>query len=100
MRHESTAHKYGKFYWCIGVSKDVSENGEIYAHADWIELQAGALVLQRAKSAGDEGTINEATGGRQILLTLAPGQWKYAFAASVLDGHAVAVEHWPGEIAE
>jgi hypothetical protein len=33
-----------------------------------------------------------------ICLTLAPGPWTAAFAASLIDGNAIAVEHWEDEV--
>lgn len=78
------AAKYGRYYWCIKT--DLSTDGEIYVHADRMRLDQGAMIFE--------------SDGDQVRLILAPGTWKAAFAASVIDGHAVAVEHWKGEIAD
>jgi len=77
--------KYGKYYWC--VKTHLSESGEIYANADEaLVTETGDLVLRRT---GD----NEHT-----TLILAQGEWKACFAASVMDGTPVAVDHWEGEL--
>jgi hypothetical protein len=74
---------YGKYYWCIksGLSKD----GEIYVYADIATVNDnGDLILSQ-----DSGVIN---------LSVAKGSWNACFAASVIDGSAIAVEHWEGEV--
>jgi hypothetical protein len=86
--------RYGGKYWCI--KSPASEDGEIYVMADRLEVtEAGALIAwggNRAKS--------DAPGpDMQIpVLVLAAGHWTVAYAASILDGSAVAVEVWKGEI--
>ena len=77
---------YGALYWC--VKTDLSESGEIYLHADRTEIVDGILLFWR--ETGD--------GKPFVNLAIAPGQWRALFAASVMDGHAVAVEHWAGEV--
>lgn len=79
--------KYGGYYWCI--KSDQSGSGEIYAHADRVEVTAGGdLVLWRER----DGRAPETN------LALARGQWSAVYAASCIDGSAVAVEHWQGEV--
>ncbi len=74
--------QYGDFYWC--VKTPLSENGEVYVHADRIEYFQGVLIL---------------VGHHDVpVLSFAAGQWLACFAASVLDGAAVAVAHWKGEV--
>jgi hypothetical protein len=87
----SEAHRYGRHYWCVKTPR--SKSGEVYVHADEVQIVDGALVLIR--KADDEK-------GRPALpnLAFAPGHWCAFFAASVLDGNPVAVEHWKGEIDE
>jgi hypothetical protein len=48
-------------------------------------MRDGCLIFT---AGGDYGTN----------MIFAAGQWQAAFAASCIDGHAVAVEHWPGEV--
>jgi hypothetical protein len=80
---------YGRFYWCIGVAEAICKAGQVYVHADRIELENGALLC-----------VRDATDDKDRLVSLAfaPGEWRYFFGASVFDGHAVSVEHWDGEI--
>lgn len=77
--------RYGDYYWCVKTS--LSENGEIYLYADRASIEAGVLTFSRLRGEEFEPT-----------LVLAPGQWTACFAASLLDGNAVAVEHWKGEV--
>ena len=76
--------KYGQYYWCVKVTKGISESGEIYVHADNISTSDnGAIVF-----GGNTGPN----------LIIPSGKWLAVYAASVLDGSAVAVEHWKGEV--
>ena len=80
--------EHGQYYWC--VKKLLSEDGEIYVNADDARiLPDGSLVLVRHKEDG---------GDRCVNLALAPAQRTCVFMASLLDGSAVAVDHWKGEI--
>jgi hypothetical protein len=81
------ASDYGGFYWC--AKTDLSESGEIYVFADEVRYLPTGGVLFVAKRRDDGETTN---------LALAAGQWTAVFAASCWDGHAVAVEHWKGEV--
>jgi hypothetical protein len=86
----SNASKYGGIYW--GVRSELSQTGEIYVHADTVEVTPnGELIFWHNN---EDGTHRHQTLG------FAPGSWACFFAASVEDGHAVAVEHWDGEAAE
>lgn len=77
--------KYGRWYWCIKT--DLSKDGEIYVMADETQVTSnGTLVMKR-------------TDPPQPNLVIAAGHWTSFYAASVLDGSAVAVELWKGEIA-
>lgn len=82
------AGQYGRRYWCIGLSDQ--EHTEIYVYADGIESADGSLCAWRRESDG---------GDLVKTLGFAAGQWAFFYAASVLDGHAVAAMHWPGQIA-
>lgn len=84
----SGAEQFGRFYWCIKVPVPVSGNGEIYVYAD--EMEIGSDGSLRAIKQIDEG--------HHYNLVLASGSWLVFYAASLLDGSAVAVEHWEGEI--
>lgn len=76
-------NNYGDYYWC--VKSNLSDNGEIYLHATRIEITQNGDILFFGKD-------------DIIMLSIAKNNWSAFFAASLLDGAAVAVEHWPGEI--
>jgi hypothetical protein len=80
--------QYGDGYWCVGLA----DGTEVHAHADEVRVESsGALVLVRAPK-GEKA--------EQVNLAFATGQWRFVFAASTHDGHAVAASHWPGQIVE
>ncbi len=86
----ANAENSGRYYWCIKVTDQLSENGEIYAYADAVVTNPdGSLALISHK--GDK---------EQVTLLIAAGEWLALYAASLMDGSAVSVEHWKGEIAE
>ncbi|HEV8714710.1 MAG TPA: hypothetical protein VGX03_18005, partial [Candidatus Binatia bacterium] len=77
------------FYWCVGTTEQGQNGKPVEAHvmADNIQITAGsALVLLR--------------GDKTVNLAFAPGAWQFVYAASVLDGSPIAVEHWPGQVEE
>lgn len=83
----SNATRYGQYYWCIVL--DDEDSTEIYAHADEITYDDGNVTLWHHT---EEGPATP-------TISIAKGHWKYTFAASCMDGHAVAAEHWKGQIA-
>jgi hypothetical protein len=79
------AEKYGNYYFGVKVDKSIAKSGEIFAFAESVEVSAnGDLVFY------------EKTKQEQMLpsLIIKSDKWSIMFAASVLDGHAVSVEHW------
>ncbi|MEU6616707.1 hypothetical protein [Streptomyces parvus] len=70
----------GNWYHRIQTAK----GEDVYVHGDEVEFKDGALIVWRVK---DDGT-------RFVNIAFAPGQWANIYAASVMDGHAVAVDHW------
>ena len=89
----SNASNYGNLYWCVKTT--MSKDGEIYLHADSVRFTStGDVVFSNAP--------NPAKGDTEPtpMLALASGHWTALYAASTLDGHAVAVEHWKGEVVE
>jgi hypothetical protein len=89
----SNASNYGNLYWCVKTT--MSKDGEIYLHADSVRFTpTGDVVFSNAP--------NPAKGDTEPtpMLALASGHWTALYAASTLDGHAVAVEHWKGEAVE
>jgi hypothetical protein len=88
--------KYGARYWCVKVPISLSPDGEIYVYADRVDLVSGALVFVSDAIVTHNGPDTVAQPG----LSIAAGSWIAVFAASVIDGSAVAVEHWKDEVAE
>lgn len=85
---ESNTNRYGRYYYCVKAPR-ISADGEIYAMADEVVIdKSGALVLNHVTEHGN----------RQINLIVASGEWDAVYAASVIDGAAVAVERWEGEV--
>src|SRR5262249_50135886 len=84
--------RYGSHYWCI--KSTLAQDGEIFLNADRIEVSPfGALLCYGAFSSTWERT--DVDDARRIpLVAFAPGQWLAFFAASCMDGHAIAVAHW------
>lgn len=86
----SGPENYGKYYWCVHVSKKIAAEREIYLHADAVTVEPdGSLWFYYMR----ESAIVPS-------LVLSAGTWQYFYAASVLDGSVVAVEHWAEEIDE
>lgn len=82
---------YGNFYWCVKVDRDISPDGEIYLMANSVEMDtSGSLRFK--------GNRNKDGGYTVDNLIIGPGKWKAVYAASMLDGAAVAVEYWKSEI--
>ncbi len=94
----SDARDYGSRYWCAKVPKELSKSGEIYVFADEVHIDPSGAVLfvSYAQVRNSDGDL--LTTKALPYLVLPPGQWYAVFAASCLDGHAVAVEHWKGEV--
>ncbi len=78
-REREGRERYGEYYWCVGLV----DGTEIHLHADDLHFDDGALILERVKE--DRSTVN---------MAFAAGRWSFVYAASVIDGGAVAVEHW------
>src|SRR5262252_5493200 len=76
---------YGRYYWC--VKTDLSENGEILVYADEVRYTPNGGVLFLGSYLGK----HEEVEGARITLGLAAGQWSTVYAASCLNGGAVAV---------
>jgi hypothetical protein len=80
MSHGEGSSDYGELFWKIGLP----DGRQVSIHADAIDVVDGALVT---KSHG-KALPNEFAG-----LILAPGQWEYAYAASVFEGNAIAIDY-------
>jgi hypothetical protein len=83
---------YGDLYWCVKVPRSVAKSGEIYLYAKALDIQQGHLVA--VANDRNDGTP------RPPLFAMAPGRWIAYYGASVIDGSAVCVEHWAGELLE
>lgn len=81
----SKPENYGNYYWCIRLN----EKEEVYAFADIVNNVNGTLLLLRDEK-------DEKTGESKVTVNLAfaPGHWERIYAASLIDGGPVAVEHW------
>jgi len=86
--------RYGTKYFCVGVPKMICPTRQIYVNADRIEINTGALICWGGFRQYDHVIVDSDV----INLAFAPGHWTYVFAASVIDGSAVAVDHWEGEV--
>jgi hypothetical protein len=75
-----SAADYGKYFWHIETHKT-----GVMANADRAAVEHGCLMLFRD---GDK----EKGRPEQLLLAYAPGQWLSFGAASVMDGHRIAVD--------
>jgi hypothetical protein len=79
----SSASDYGAHYWCV-----TGEGEPVRLYADRLEVTAcGALVAWGGYRRGSGHAERE-----QPLWAAAPGQWRAYFAASLIDGRAVAVD--------
>ncbi|HET9326426.1 MAG TPA: hypothetical protein VFQ05_06635 [Candidatus Eisenbacteria bacterium] len=82
------ATDYGSYYWCAILAD--TKRTEVYVMADKATTDGGTLTFwQQREDKPDQPTV-----------AFAPGKWLAFYAASCMDGHAVAVEHWPGQIAK
>lgn len=71
---DAALKKHGKLYWRI-----VGEVGDIHLYADRVQFVDGAAIF---------------TQGDELRFAAASGEWRHIYAASCLDGGAIAVEHW------
>lgn len=87
----SVTSPYGKLYYCIKVTSDLARDGEIYVRADEVSSTLdGALQIQAKGQDDDAAPL--------LTLLLPAGKWLAVYAASAIDGSAVAVDHWEGEV--
>lgn len=79
----SSPNEYGAHYWCI-----TGDGAPVFLYADRIEVTTcGALVAW-----GGYRRQNSRPDREQPLWAAAPGTWKSFYAASLIDGHPVALE--------
>ena len=77
--------RYGNFYYCVKTNLS-EQTGEIYVLADHVRISEGGFL----------GFY----GGERDGLTIgfASGSWQAVYLASGIDGSAVAVDKWEGEV--
>jgi len=85
----------GNLYFCVKVPIWVCKKGEIYIWADEWDMVNGHLIFYLLQDGEPKNMVRPK---RALNMAFAPGQWNTVFAASVLDGNAIAVEHWEGEV--
>lgn len=88
--------RYGNNYFCAKVKNTLSPKGEIYVMADRVEVTAGGDLVFWGSFHGRYS--DERVEPKTVNLAVAKGDWHAVFAASLMDGHAVAVEHWDREV--
>lgn len=70
-------HRCGDLYWCISLA----DGKTVLAYADEVSIKPdGSLILYNPEE--------------QFNLAFAAGRWVSIYAASVVDGGAVAVDAW------
>lgn len=82
-----SGNKYGRLFWRVGLS----DGTQIALYADKVEVDSvGALhaVASSVKPDEETGEHNVYPG-----LVVAPGQWAWVYAASMIDGTAIVVDH-------
>lgn len=84
------AINYGTFYW--GIYTKETEGDCIYLYADTVNVAPdGSLVFTSQSEKNPE---------KQTRFIVASGKWTIVFAASMMDGSPVAVDHWKEQISE
>jgi hypothetical protein len=79
----SSANEYGAHYWCV-----TCDGEPFFLYADRIEVTACGALVAWGGYRKDGGHVER----EQQLWAAAPGHWKTFFAASLIDGRAVALE--------
>ncbi|WP_298827053.1 hypothetical protein [uncultured Piscinibacter sp.] len=79
----STASDYGTHYWCATGDSD-----SVRVYADRMEVTSSGALVAWGGYRKEGGHVER----EQQLWGAAPGQWRAFFAASLLDGRAVAIE--------
>lgn len=86
------ANQYGQFYWLVELGNDEW----VSVHANRVEVSGGAVVFYGSGHEAGEGGPDYDRPKRPDypVIAFGSGQWKTFYAASVLDGHPVAVDRW------
>lgn len=76
---------YGNRYWCVRVNEEVCPTKEIFVWGNFFQINSN----------GDLTIIGNTKDGHDLfVLALSKGSWNCIYAASALDGYAIATEHW------
>ena len=79
----------GKDYWCVKLSKPIiDKETEIYIKADNIYFEDDFIIFGK----------DTKEGLRKTFITFHKDFVACFFRASLMDGSAIDVEHWTGEI--
>jgi hypothetical protein len=82
----ASCEKYGRYFW--QVETNTTKTGFTALYADEMSVEGDALVFyQRFK--GDVKLDRD-----QVLFILPGGSWTRAWAASMIDGQPVCVDHF------
>lgn len=79
--------KAGEYYFCVKTK--LSPDGEIYVHGDSVDFtpNGGVTFWKHFED-----------GKRVPTFAASNGQWIAVYVASIIDGGAIGVEHWKGEV--
>lgn len=73
----------GNYYWTAGLQ----DGREVTFYADEIRFQDGALLAV--------SKIPSATSNPNLRLALPAGAWTHVYAASIIDGSPICIDHLP-----
>jgi hypothetical protein len=86
------AQQYGRFFWLVELGND--EWVSVYANR--VEVSGGAVVFYGIGHEAADGRpdYERPKGDDYPVVAFGAGQWQTFYAASLLDGHPVAVDRW------
>ena len=90
------ASRHGRNYYCVSLYDD----REVYLFADEVLFHENGDLIFKGRPAAEEGEAPTPDAAPQVLMAFAPSQWSFVYAASVVDGTAIAVAHWPEQVVE
>jgi hypothetical protein len=88
---DSDASRHGRGYYCVGLY----DEREAYVFADEVVFHENGDLIFLGRGTRNEGHASADEATPEVMLAFAPAYWSFVYAASVVDGHAVAVAHWP-----
>ncbi|MDY6802848.1 MAG: hypothetical protein SXA11_03445 [Cyanobacteriota bacterium] len=63
---------YGRYYWYVKLTQQVSDKGETYVQADEVQVKDGVLLF-----------LQNQEEGVKITMAFAPGTWLSAYITSL-----------------